>query len=368
MRRPLVLSAACLALVACSTDYATSSGGAIDPPTNLTYQLAPSGDPATPDGITLRWDASVDPAVASYVVYSRSSSSESWFRRAQTTSASYHDNGIPDRQYAVASADANGAESDLSAPITVDASNQLSTPAALTSVSLNGAVQLSWNPNARVARPDQFNYYRLYSTSYDLDANTCDDAQWVLEGTTVSEDFIASGLSNGVSRCFAVSAVSLDGHESEWTTPRYDTPRYDARNVLLYASQVQLSSSGFRFQFPGSAQLGQVVAGNRTDIDFRVDRHSDGSLWLVTVRTGTSVVLYSTDPVEDLTSIDIAPVNGFVTGAIEASPGYGYVFQTQLADGLHFGAVRVTHVGADYLILDWAYQTDFGNPELRRTR
>jgi hypothetical protein len=28
--------------------------------------------------------------------------------------------------------------------------------------------------------------------------------------------------------------------------------------------------------------------------------------------------------------------------------------------------VRITHVGADYVILDWAYQTDFGNPELRR--
>jgi hypothetical protein len=244
----------------------------------------------------------------------------------------------------------------------------LDVPAALTSVSLNGAIQLSWDPNARLARPELFEHYNVYSTSYDLDRNLCDDAHWVLEGTSVSEDFVVSGLLNGVPLCFAVSAVSVRGAESEWTTPRYDTPRYDARNVLVYASQVQSAESGFRFQFPASSILGQVVAGNRSDIDFRVDRHPDGSLWLATVRAGTSVVLYSADPVADLTSIDVAPLDGYTTGAIEAVPGYAYVFQTELSDELHFGAVRVTHVGAEYLILDWAYQTDFGNPELRRTR
>jgi len=82
--------------------------------------------------------------------------------------------------------------------------------------------------------------------------------------------------------------------------------------------------------------------------------------------TGTSVVLYSQDPVDDLTSIDVAPLNGYFTGSIEAVTGFAYVFETELSDGLHYGAVRITHVGPDYVILDWAYQTDFGNPELRR--
>jgi hypothetical protein len=31
---------------------------------------------------------------------------------------------------------------------------------------------------------------------------------------------------------------------------------------------------------------------------------------------------------------------------------------------LRYGAVRVTHVGQTFLILDWAFQTDSGNPEL----
>lgn len=244
----------------------------------------------------------------------------------------------------------------------------LVSPDNLTSVSLNGAIQLSWDANARLDRPDLFDHYNIYSTSYDLDNNVCDDAHWGLEGTSVSEDFVVSGLSNGVSLCFDVSAVTVNGRESDWAQARFDTPRYDARNVLIDAAQSHLSTSGFRFEFPGSSQLGEVVSGNRDDIDFVVNRHNDGSLWLTTVRDGTSVVLYSEDPVDDLTSIDVAPLDGYITGSIEAVTGYAYVFQTELSDGLHFGAIRITHVGADYVIVDWAYQTDYGNPELRRVR
>ena len=236
------------------------------------------------------------------------------------------------------------------------------------SISLNTAIQLSWDPNARLANPDRFSHYNVYSTSYDLDRSICDDAGWALEGTSVSEDFLVSGLTNGVPLCFAVSSVSTSGDESSVSAYRNDTPRFDARNVLISTTQSDLSTSGFRFQFENSSQLGQIVSGDRSDIDFRVNRHLDGSIWLTTVRSGTSVVLYSQDPVEDLTSIDIAPLDGYITGSIEALPGYAYVFQTQLSDGLHYGAVRVTHTAHDYVILDWAYQTDFGNPELRRVR
>jgi hypothetical protein len=244
----------------------------------------------------------------------------------------------------------------------------LETPESLVSVSLNTAVQLSWDPNARLGDPDRFSHYNIYSTSYDLDRAVCDDAGWALEGTSVSEDFVVSGLTNGVPLCFAVSSVSTSGDESDVSAYRNDTPRFDSRNVLVSTAQSDLSTSGFRFEFESSSTLGQVVAGDRSDIDFRVNRHLDGSIWLTTVRNGTSVVLYSQDPVQDLTSIDIAPVDGYITGSIEALPGYAYVFQTQLSDGLHYGAVRITHTARDYVILDWAYQTDFGNPELRRVR
>jgi len=82
-------------------------------------------------------------------------------------------------------------------------------------------------------------------------------------------------------------------------------------------------------------------------------------------RAGTTVTLYGTGPVDDLTSIDIAPLTGFATTPLLVQPGYGYVFEMDGGDGFaRYGAIRPTHVGANYIIFDWSYQTDPGNPEL----
>ena len=77
---------------------------------------------------------------------------------------------------------------------------------------------------------------------------------------------------------------------------------------------------------------------------------------------------YGTGPVRDLTSIDVAPVAGYGSAPVELQPGWGYVVQVSgSADGfLRFGALRATHVGRDFAIIDWSYQTDPGNPQLLR--
>ena len=117
----------------------------------------------------------------------------------------------------------------------------LETPENLVTVSLNTAIQLSWDPNARVADPNLFSHYNIYSTSYDLDRGVCDGNGWALEGTSVSEDFLVSGLTNGVPLCFSVSSVSTDGTESAVSAYTHDTPRYDARNVLCLGRAVAIS-------------------------------------------------------------------------------------------------------------------------------
>jgi hypothetical protein len=353
-----------LALAGCTNQTVVGPSPAPDAPTFLTYRLVPSGDPAAPQGIVLQWEPPTRREAAYYVVYSRAASGARWLRRAETSSTSFHDVGIPHLQYYVTAVGHDGAEGAPSAAVTVDQRNRLNTPSSLWSISLNRAVQLSWSSNARQSDPQGFDYYRVYSALYDLDAGRCIATSWVLEGSTVSEDFLATGLPNGVPRCFAISAISRDGHESLWTTARADTPRPDARNVIVWAREHSVSGSGFRFE-PASGGLGAVLSGDRNDLDFRVERRSGGVLWLVPVRSGTRVALYSTQPISDLTSIDLAPVGGYSTGAIEAVPGYGYVFETVRNGHLHFGGVRVTHVSQDYLIFDWSYQTDPGNPELR---
>ena len=244
-------------------------------------------------------------------------------------------------------------------------------PSGLSTTSLDGAVALVWPDNAYESSPANFQSYAVYSSSYDLDQDACGTSVQ-LEGTTVAPEFISGALVNGVSRCFFVTAISVDGFESDASVSRNDTPRPDARNVVVFARQEQDAQSGFRFwqdvNGDGQSQnseLGLLASGTDLNADFTVERDLDDVLFLQPVRAGTEVALYGTTPVEDLTSIDIAPNTGFDVTAIEALPGWGYVFEMTASDAFfRYGAVRVTHVGRNFLILDWAFQTDPGNPEL----
>jgi len=66
------------------------------------------------------------------------------------------------------------------------------TPATLTSVSLDGAIALTWSDNAYTSDPSNFQNYRVYSTTYNIDTDptTC-GSSFTLEGTTVAAEFVA---------------------------------------------------------------------------------------------------------------------------------------------------------------------------------
>jgi len=359
-------------LLACSSyDNGMNPGSSVLPPANLTYTVEPSGDPSAPSGVLLRWDDDGDPDLAVWHVYSRNATADNYRLRGSTTSTSFHDSGIPALQYYVTAEDLNGVESAPSNAVTVDERLALDKPATLTTISLNGAIALTWSDNPFTADPAGFSVYRVYSAGYDLDANLCDET-WALEGTTVAPEFVSGALTNGVPRCFAVSAISVEGFESMWSPVRFDTPRPDARNILLYARQAQDAGSGFRFwldsDHDGQAEaneLGLTLAGSSAAADFTVERDANDSLLLTPARAGTGVVYYANGPIADLTSIDFAPDVTYSPTGLKARPGWGYVFQTDGGDGFaRFGAVRITHVGQQFLILDWSFQTDHGNPEL----
>jgi hypothetical protein len=245
------------------------------------------------------------------------------------------------------------------------------TPASLSSTSLDGAIALTWTDNSYQSDPAIFSNYQVYSTSYDLDNDVCGE-NWSLEGTTVAPEFIVGALANGIPLCFDVSAVSVDGFESGRSPSRADTPRPDSRNVAVATVQSDAAVSGFSFwdDVDGDGQsdndeLGIVGVGTSDAIDFSVDRDVDGRIFLTPVRFGTGVEYFANAPVEDLTSIDFAEDQIYRTSGIEALPGFGYVFEMDGGDGFQrYGALRVTHVGQTFIIFDWAFQIDPGNPEL----
>lgn len=368
MFRSFVLVAGVLAVVACNEVVDPT----IERPTNLTYKLDPSGNPDVPAGILLTWDPVLNGDLEAYNIYSRQSESASYDLRGSTTSLTFHDVGEPDLFYAVTALFRDGDESDFSDDVFIDERLRLTRPSFLNSTSLDGAIHLAWDDSPFQTTPEGFLQYRVYSTIYSLDDGLC-AATWSLEGTSVSPEFLAAALVNGQSRCFAVAAESIEGWESLWSEKRADTPRPDARNVVMFPLADDPNRSGFRFyqDIDGDgqvdpAELGIVGPGGATTIDFWVFRDATDSLFLVPERAGTGVEFYESVPVDDLTSVDIAPDQTYRTSAIIALPGFGYVFEMDGGDGFaRYGAIRITHVSRDLLIFDWSYQTDPGNPELQ---
>ena len=362
MRR---IAAVCLsfAITACEAGVFTPTDP--DAPTDLTYQLIPSGDPNSPLGILLEWTPPRSGRANTYDVYSRLDERDEFALRATTTSPSFHDAGLPQLEYFVQAVDVDGGEMGRSDVVAVDERNRLPAPQSLVSTTLNAGVELSWASNAFQAAPQQFDFYRVYSTTWNA-VQGCVDTQWALEGTTVSDGFVARDLTNGQTRCFAVSAISRDGHESLWSNVRQDTPRYDARNVVLDASDVRPASSGFVFASgANNATFGSITSDTSSVADVVLKRATDGTLWLTARRSDVRIAPYGVSPVSELTSIDRAPTTGYVESA-RAVAGYGYVVRVQYTDGTHYAALRVVHVATDYVLFDFAYQTQVGSVELLR--
>jgi len=351
-----------LAAMACEPGLAAPTDP--DEPTDLAYQLIPSGDPNSPAGIVLQWTPPRSGLAVTYDVYSRSSTHDEFDLRATTTSPSFHDAGFPQLQYYIQALDADSENMGRSDIVEVDERNRLPAPHSLTSVTLNGGVELRWDQNAYDAAPLVFDLYRIYSTSVTA-TRACDQAAWSLEGTTVSDGFVSRNLPNGVTRCFAVSAISRDGHESLWSGVREDTPRFDARSIVLDASDVRRGSSGFVFMPGAAGAFGVVVSDTTPGTDVVLERRTDGALWFRAARAESRVTQYGLAPVSELTSIDRAPLVGYADAA-RVSAGYGYVFRVQYGDAVRYAAVRVVHVAADYVLFDFAFQNQGGSGELLR--
>lgn len=334
-------------------------------PTNLTWSITTETSTGALRGVLLEWEPPRARDAWSYAVYGRPSSYGEWYLVGITTSTTFHDAGAPQQQYYVAARDADDYEFGRSRTITIEAPVTLVAPTDLSGVSLDGAVQLGWADNARIAGGSQFRHYRVFSTVVTA-GGACDAGRWIVEGATVSNTFLVAGLTNGVSRCFAVTAMSASGIESAMSRPWTDTPRPDARHVVLDAFGTRPASSGFIFHDAAAGRYGVVVDGARPDADFRVEQGADGSFAIRAMRDAVRMAAFGSAPVPDLTSVDVAPATGYDASVLTVLPGHAYVLRIRRADGDRFAAVRIAYVAAGHVVIDWAYQPAVGNPELVR--
>lgn len=211
------------------------------PPVGLVYQLnlgeAIGNDSVIEPGVLLSWlPPNPDSTIQDFVIYgSDSTDSAGFVRRAVTTSISFHDAGQPQLQYYVTSQDVNAVESAPSNVVFIDAADSVQSPSTITGTPLDSAALLQW-PDNSITGPNgsHFDFYRVYSDS--VSNSTCVASSTVLEGQTVSNGFVITGVANDVPRCYFVTAVTRSGHESSGSpgviiTPSSTDPPYSAARI-----------------------------------------------------------------------------------------------------------------------------------------
>ncbi len=218
-------------------------------------------------------------------------------------------------------------------------------PRGLNSITGDEEVMLTWYHNTE---PDLAGYkiYRGFAP----------EGPYYLIGETNLDYFLDYGLSNGQTYFYAISACDIHDNESDLSYETiFDTPRPEGFNEKLFDYLEYPTYAGWDFSNY------TVVPYNHTycDFYFGYDEYNNSYYFFIR-RTGG--LIQDMGYTSSFDEIGYAPDDGWSpTGMVEAITGHTYVIWTW---DNHFAKIRVASMKPGYVIFDWAYQVDPGNPEL----
>jgi hypothetical protein len=237
-------------------------------------------------------------------------------------------------------------------------------PRGLFSVTGNHQVTLVWYSNTE----SDVTAYRVYQAP----CSSGDDCpyRFVAEVPANDEQFtecVVTGLTNGETRYYGVTAVNRRGGESGLSKEDvYDTPRPAGAGLALSNAFVP-GARNVGYDFSAFARTDTVPPPTDIYYGYYVDSADYVHQQIFVPDYGTDIQdagyadpnIYA-DPL-DMTGW--APSDGWSpTGTVEAILGHNYVVWTR---DDHFAKFRITAVSPGSVTLDWAYQIDAGNHELR---
>jgi len=232
-------------------------------------------------------------------------------------------------------------------------------PRGLFSVTGDGEATLVWLANTE---PDVVGY-RIYKgpcggldCEYTLIATISApaDADYV--------EYVVTGLANGTTRFFAVAAVNSAGAEGDLSYDDvFDTPRPAGTGLVLNNYLVYGTNIGYDF----SAFARTNTVEPPADMFFGFYEDTTGFIHQQIFVPDFSTDIQDAGYVSSLDAVDFAPGpdSGWSpSGTVEVIAGHAYVVWTR---DNHFAKFRVIAVGPTQVALDWAYQVDPGNRELK---
>jgi hypothetical protein len=220
-------------------------------------------------------------------------------------------------------------------------------PRGLQSVTGDHQAFLSWlaNTEARVTG------YRVYSGDC-VGGQGC-PYDWI--GSTTATTFVVSGLANGQTKYFAVSAVDAAGNESELSFDTvFDTPRPEGTGLAIASVLSDSIHAGYDF----SAFAIRSYTSPLVDIFYG----GSGNQALM-IAPFSDTEIQDAGFASSLDAVDFAPPAGWSpTGTVELITGHCYIVWT---NDNHYAKFRVTSLTSTRVVVDWAYQVAAGNTELR---
>src|SRR6185503_5555056 len=173
---------------------------------------------------------------------------------------------------------------------------------------------------------------------------------------------------NGITRYYAVLAFDRNGNESRLSGDLthedvFDTSRPAGTGLTVGTVTDEPAMAGLDFSAYGTPQFRQAWDGQSVDVFQDV---ASGQHYMYAAFTDTDIqdAGYSTT----LDAMGWAPDAGWSPdGTVQLIPGHNYVVWTH---DNHYAKFRVTNLtdSPSRVTIDWAYQTDPGNPELAAQR
>ena len=218
-------------------------------------------------------------------------------------------------------------------------------PQNVHSVTGDGKIYIYWDP----VRACDLAGYRVWRSRTE-------HGYYYLIAETRSANYVDYDVVNGHTYYYAISAFDEWGNESELSEELvFDTPRPEGHSYRAYIVEEFPDDAGYDFSAESVVPYDCPCA----DIFFGYDDY-DESYYIQACDENTDILIYG--PTDDLTDVDWAPEDGWISGAkVNIYDGYSYLVWTR---DNHFAHIRIKCLCGDYVVFDWAYQTDRGNPEL----
>lgn len=226
-------------------------------------------------------------------------------------------------------------------------------PSGVYTVTGDGCVEVCWSE----VRFEDLAGYKIYRSQGE------EGKYWRI-GRSKDNYYLDEDVENGVTYYYAVTSYDWDGYESDLSYETvHDTPRPAGRDLVIYDED---DHAGVDF----SGYYHHMI--QPWDDPF-VDMYLlwlNGRYCLASTDVEYQGAIYGTDIqyagyVNSLDEIDWAPDGGWsldIADTVVLYEDHAYVAWTWEN---HFAKFQVVHIDYDYVIIDWAFQADEGNPELK---